>query len=97
MLIELSGELDLFSLTELRRTLSGVASLGTSTVVDLSGVTFLDLLSARELAVRASIYAHSLALRNPSREALASISASRLGERPRFGEDIGDPIFPIHS
>ena len=95
MLIELSGELDLCSLTELRKTLGGVASLGMPTVVDLSAVTFLDLISARELAVRAEIHAQNLALRNPSREATASFSASRVDGRLRFGDDIGDPIYPV--
>jgi hypothetical protein len=73
--VELWGEFDLFSLSELCRTLNGVLDLPKKTLVDLSGITFLDLSSARELAVRAQLYAHHLALHNPSSQVTASLEA----------------------
>jgi anti-anti-sigma regulatory factor len=75
ILVELWGEFDLFSLTELREALNGVASLRRPTLVDLSGITFLDLLSARELAIRSQLYSHYLTFGNPSPEVTASARA----------------------
>jgi anti-anti-sigma factor len=75
MLVELWGEFDLFSLSNLRETLNNVLDLRRPTLLDLSGITFLDLDSARELAVRAQLYAHYLCLRNPSPQVTASIRA----------------------
>ena len=75
MLVELWGEFDLFSLTRLREALNGVASLQRPTLVDLSGITFLDLLSARELAIRSQLYSHYLTFGNPSPEVAASARA----------------------
>ncbi len=75
ILVELWGEFDLFSLTELREALSHVASPQRPTLVDLSGITFLDLLSARELAIRSQLYSHYLPFANPSPEVTASVRA----------------------
>ncbi len=75
ILVELWGEFDLFSLTRLREALNGVASLRQPTLVDLSGITFLDLLSARELAIRSQLCSHFLTLANPSPEVTASARA----------------------
>ena len=75
ILVELWGEFDLFSLTELREALNGVASLQRPALVDLSGITFLDLLSARELAVSSQLYSHYLTFANPSPEVTASTRA----------------------
>ena len=60
------GEFDLFSLGDLYRTLNGVLDLRKKILVDLSGITFLDLASTRELAVHAQLYADHLTLHNPS-------------------------------
>jgi anti-anti-sigma factor len=79
MLVELWGEFDLFSLGNLREALNNVLDLHRPTLVDLSGITFLDLDSARELAVRAQLYAHRLFLRNPSPWVTASLEAFGLG------------------
>ena len=97
MLVELWGEFDLFSLTRLREALNGVASLQRPTLVDLSGITFLDLLSARELAVRAQLYSQYLTFGNPSPEVAASVEAFGLGNRVRFysGADHEKP--PVFS
>ncbi len=75
MMVELWGEFDIFSLRDLREALSEVSTLRRPTLVDLSGITFLDLQSAREFAVRSLLYARHLSFANPSAEALASIKA----------------------
>ncbi len=75
MTVELWGEFDLFSLRDLRGALSEVSTLRRPTLVDLSGITFLDLQSAREFAFRSLLYARHLSFANPSAEALASIKA----------------------
>ncbi len=95
-LVELWGEFDLFSLADLRRTLSGVLDLRKKTLVNLSGVTFLDLTSARELAVPAQLHAYHLTFHNPSPQVTASVSAFGLETWIRFypGADReGPPIF----
>jgi anti-anti-sigma regulatory factor len=96
--VELWGEFDVFSLLDLRVALSKVSTLRRPTLVDLSGITFLDLQSAREFAVRSLLYARHLSFANPSAEALASIKALGLegwihlstdayrGEPPVFSE-----------
>ncbi|CAN5543446.1 hypothetical protein BH24ACT21_BH24ACT21_12320 [soil metagenome] len=78
------GEFDLSSIVELRETLSNVASLRRPTVIDLSGVTFMDLQSTRELAVRSQLYAHHVTLLNPSWQVERSVRACKLGEWVRF-------------
>ena len=93
MLVELWGEFDLFSLTRLREALNGVASLQRPTLVDLSGITFLDLLSARELAIRSQLYSHYLTFGNPSPEVTASARAFGLESWVHFqtGGDRREP------
>ena len=75
MVVELWGEFDIFSLLDLREALGKVSKLRRPTLVDLSGITFLDLQSAREFAVRSLLYTRYLSFANPSAEALASIRA----------------------
>jgi anti-anti-sigma factor len=75
VLVELWGEFDLFSLSDLRGKLNALLDLHRTILVDLSGITFLDLVSARELAVRAQLYAHHLTLSNPSAQVRASLEA----------------------
>ncbi|MDQ4106760.1 MAG: STAS domain-containing protein [Actinomycetota bacterium] len=84
MTVELRGELDVASAPELRSTLDNMASFRRPTTIDLSGVTFLDLQSTRELAVRAQLYAHLLTLANPSWQARASVEACKLQDWVRF-------------
>jgi anti-anti-sigma factor len=79
-LVELRGELDLFSLSDLRETLNRVLGLSRPALVDLSGITFLDLHSARELVLRYQLHADHLTLSNPSPQVAASVAAFRLGE-----------------
>ena len=75
ILVELWGEFDLFSLARLGEALNRVASLQRPTLVDLSGITFLDLLSTRELAIRSQMYSPYLTFANPSPEVTASARA----------------------
>ena len=75
MVVELWGEFVIFSLLDLREALSEVSTLRRPTLVDLLGITFLDLQSAREFAVRSLLYARHPSFANPSAEALASIKA----------------------
>jgi anti-anti-sigma regulatory factor len=93
VLVELWGEFDLFSLQSLRETLNGVLDLRGPVFVDLSGISFLDLESARELAVRAQLYAHHLFLGNPSPWVAASLEAFGLWGWFRFhpGYDHEEP------
>ena len=80
ILVELSGEFDARDLDDLRRSLDYVTRSGRLGCVDLSRVTFLDLLCARELAGRSSPRGR-LAIRNPSRQARLSLEACVLGAR----------------
>jgi hypothetical protein len=75
LLVELWGELDIFSLGELERMLTDVSSRRGWTLVDLSGISFLALQSARELVVRSLLYRHNLKLGNPSSQVMATLGA----------------------
>jgi anti-anti-sigma factor len=74
VLVQLSGEFDLHDLGNLRDALGGATGRPVA-VVDLSGVTFMDIGATRELAVRAQLHAGRLKLRNPSRAVRASVAA----------------------
>ena len=79
VLVELRGEFDQHNLEDLRETLEDVAALGRPALVDLAGVTFLDLGAARELTIRSQLRAHRLTLRNPSWQVRASVAACGFG------------------
>jgi anti-anti-sigma factor len=83
-LVELWGEFDLFTLHDLRETLNRILDSMKPVLVDLSEITFLDLDSARELAVLSELYARHLVLRNPSLQVSTSIEAFGLGEWMNF-------------
>lgn len=78
--VDLRGEFDVSSLKDLRGVLDAVRNLRGPVSVDLSGVTFLDLGCARELAVRSQLYAHCIGLRDPSEQVLATVRACGLQE-----------------
>lgn len=80
VLVELRGEFDRHDLEDVRETLSSVVALRRPTLVDLAGVTFLDVGVIRELAVRSRLYGHHLTLSNPSWQAQASAAACGFGE-----------------
>ncbi|HEX6710537.1 MAG TPA: STAS domain-containing protein [Rubrobacter sp.] len=75
LVVELWGEFDIFCVAELKRMLVEVSSRRRPTLVDLSGIAFLDLQSAREIAVRSLLYAHHLTFRNPSPQVMATVGA----------------------
>lgn len=100
VLVELSGEFDLHDLENLREDLGGAVALRRQTVLDLSGITFLDVQSTRELAVLSQLYAHHLILRNPSWQVRASARACGFGYRGSGiseGVDGEDGGTPAHS
>jgi anti-anti-sigma regulatory factor len=78
LLVELWGELDIFCIGELKGTLADVSSRQGPVLVDLSRISFLDLQSARELAVRSLLHEHHLTLINPSQQAIATIEVLEL-------------------
>ena len=78
MLVELSGEFDLHDLQNLSDALGDAVSSGRAAVVDLSGVTFLDVGTTRELAVCSQLHAHQMTLHNPSWAVRASVAACGL-------------------
>ena len=80
--VGMRGEFDAYSLPDLRDALDHVCAFGKPVVVDLSGVTFLDLQSARELVVRSLFQAHHVVFENPSSGVLASLRALGIDGRP---------------
>lgn len=94
MLVELWGEFDRHALEELRETLDGVLELRRPTIVDLSGVEFLDIGATREMTIRSRLYAHHLTLANPSWQVSRSVAAC--GVEDWFGFSVGaeDPPEP---
>jgi anti-anti-sigma factor len=91
VLVELSGEFDRGNLAPLREALEALASLGRPAAVDLSGVAFLDLGAARELAVCHQLHGERVSLINPSPEVLSSITACGLADWVSFA---GQPPAP---
>ncbi len=87
VLVELRGEFDQHTLEDLRETIDEVAALGRPMLVDLAGVTFLDLGAARELAIRYQLYVCQLVLCNPSWQVRASVAACGFGEWLDFRTD----------
>ena len=93
--VSMRGEFDAYSLPDLREALDHVCAFGKPIVVDLSGITFLDLQSARELVVRSLFQAHHLAFENPSSGVLASIRALGMDGRARIRSGHEEP--PVFS
>ncbi len=92
--VGMRGEFDAYTLPDMRGTLDRACALGKPVVVDLSGVTFLDLRSARELVVRSVVQAHQLVLENPSPAVVASVRALGMdgGSRIRTSRE-EPPVF----
>ena len=90
VLVELRGEFDGHNLEDLRQILDSVLALRRPTMVDVSGVTFLDLEATRELTIRSRLYAHHLTFRNPSPQARASVAACSFEEWFDFRSDPED-------
>jgi anti-anti-sigma regulatory factor len=77
--VDLAGEFDAYDLKPLCEILDGLSGSRGTACVDLSGVTFLDLRCARELAIRSDLCGGRLVLRNPSWEAVSSLRACSYG------------------
>ena len=77
-LVKLAGEFDIDDLDALRKVVGGASGSGKVTCVDLSEVTFLDLLCARELAEKSSLTDGCLILHDPSRQAESSFAVCSL-------------------
>jgi anti-anti-sigma regulatory factor len=90
VLVKLRGEFDGHNLEDLRQILDSVVALRRPTMVDLSGVTFLDVGATRELTIRSRLYAHHLTFRNPSPQVCASVAACRFEEWLDFRSDPED-------
>lgn len=75
MRAELWGEFDLFCIEELKRTLSDVSACRGPVLIDLSGITFLDLQSARELAVHPLLCTRRPTFLDPSPQVTATMRA----------------------
>ena len=73
LLVEMWGEFDIFCIGELKRMLNEVSSRQGPVQVDLSGISFLDLQSAREIAVRSLLHAHHLTFLDPSPQVMATL------------------------
>ena len=87
VLVELRGEFDRHDLGGLGEVLSDVTALRRPTLVDLSGVTFLDAGTIRELAIRSQLCANHLTLVNPSWQVRASARACGVGAWLDFRTD----------
>ena len=88
VLVELRGEFDGHNHEDLRRILNSVLALRRPTMVDLSGVTFLDVGATRELTIRSRLYAHHLTFRNPSPQVCASVAACGFEDWFDFRSDL---------
>jgi len=88
-MVELVGEFDCGNVDGLRDALEAAATghpnNGLPIPVDLSGVSFLDLGAARELAVCSQLYAGRVLLLHPSPQVLSSVAAFGLRDWFRFG------------
>src|ERR671916_2379059 len=90
VLVELRGEFDGHNLEDLRGILDSVVALRRPTMMDLSGVTFLDVAATRELMSRSRLYAHHLTFHNPSPQVRASVAACGFEEWFDFRSDLED-------
>jgi hypothetical protein len=89
--VYLAGEFDTYDLEPLRGVLDKLLGSRGTACVDLSGVTFLDLRWARELAIRSHLCGGRLMLRNPSWQAVSSLRACGYGHEPPFPHPMTTP------
>jgi len=80
--VELWGEFDLFCIEELRKLFSDVSARRGPILIDLSGITFLDLQSAREIAGRSMLCQGHLTFLSPSPEVMATFRVLGLESWP---------------
>lgn len=79
-LVELRGEFDLQELEILEKALDVALSLRDRVLIDLSGVTFMDLLCVRELAKCQQSPGKLIVLHEPSWQARSSLVACKWPE-----------------
>jgi anti-anti-sigma regulatory factor len=89
VLVELWGEFDVFCIGELKRTLEDATSGRGPVLVGLSGITFLDLSSAREIAVRSMLGPNCPTFVDPSVQVAATMSALGLEGWPNTLPGVG--------
>jgi anti-anti-sigma regulatory factor len=75
LLVELSGEFDVFCSEELKNILDDATLYRGPVMVDLSQITFLDLRSAREIVVRSMLRANRPTFLDPSPQVTATMTA----------------------
>lgn len=75
LLVELWGEFDVFCNEELKSILDDATLYRGPVLVDLWEITFLDLRSARELAVRSMLSPNRPTFVDPSPQVMATMSA----------------------
>ena len=78
LLVELAGEFDLQDLENLEEALDMALSLRDRVLIDLSGVTFMDLLCVRELVGRQQSTGELIVLNEPYWQARSSLPACGL-------------------
>lgn len=78
LLVELSGELDVRYQGVLEGVLDECVASGRFTLIDLSGVTFMDSRCMRELAIQYLLSDGRVVLCDPSREVALSVAACEL-------------------
>jgi anti-anti-sigma regulatory factor len=88
-LVELWGEFDVFCIGEMKRILDEASSRRGPVLVDLSGITFLDLRSAREIAIRSMLRTHSPTFLDPSPQVTATMTALGLEGWPYAPPGVG--------
>ena len=92
MLVRLSGDFDVRYQRILEDTLSDCLDSGRPTLVELSGVTFMDSRCVRELAIYYQLGEGRLTLCDPSRDVELSVAACDLESWIDFVYTIaGDP------
>jgi anti-anti-sigma regulatory factor len=97
LLVELWGEFDVFCIGELRRILDEASSRRGPVLVDLSGITFLDLRSAREIVVRSVLSARSPFFLDPSPQVTATMTALGLEGWPDALPGVGRGGLQVYS
>jgi anti-anti-sigma regulatory factor len=97
LLVELWGEFDVFCIGEMKRILDEASACRGPVVVDLSEITFLDLRSAREIAVRSMLRTHRPTFLDPSPQVTATMAALGLEGWPRLQADVGCGSSPVSS
>ena len=75
LLVELCGEFDVFCIEELKNILNDATLYRGPVLVDVSEITFLDLRTARELAVRSMLSPNRPTFVDPSPQVMATMSA----------------------